>query len=90
MKKVRTFGIEWICANEINRRIQDLTSEKLEIVNRLFVQKEDHVQEKIITESLAKQYYMNGCKHLMIKKSTIVTPSAWDYLRDNKINVVIT
>ena len=95
-EQVIAFGIEWINANEINHRLLDVRIEKLEKINKskmlegTYMPKEDDVHEKIITESIAKQYKEKGLKRLRMNENTIVTPLAQDYLRDHKINMITT
>jgi ethanolamine utilization protein len=88
-EQLKTFGIKWIYANEIVEKI-----ENPEALREAFIEEkkiEEYVVEvKIITESIAKQYHKNGCQRLMIKKHTIVTPLARDYLRDKRIIMITT
>ncbi|VDN48395.1 conserved protein of unknown function [Petrocella atlantisensis] len=95
-EQVETFGIEWINANEIGRRLQDVRInllEKAEALKKLegtHMSQNEHVRERIITESLAKQYQKQGYERLLINKNTIITPLAKDYLRDHKIKMITT
>ena len=84
-EQLKTFGIEWIYANEIVEKI-----EKSEVSKEVQMTEEQVVQVKIITESIAKQYHIKGCHRLVINKHTIVTPLARDYLRDKKIMMITT
>lgn len=84
-EQLKTFGIEWIYANEIVERI-----ENTEAIDEEKMTEEYVVQVKIITESIAKQYHIKGCHRLVINKHTIVTPLARDYLRDKKIMMITT
>ncbi len=84
-EQLKAFGIEWIDANEIVEKIENSEAIDEEKMTEQYV-----VQVKIITESLAKQYQEKGCKRLLINKNTIVTPLAWDYLRDKKIKMITT
>ena len=84
-EQLKAFGIEWIYTNEILGKI-----EKSETAKEVYMAEEYVIQVKIITESLAKQYHKKGCQQFLIKKNTIVTPLARDYIRDNKINMITT
>lgn len=98
-EQLTAFGIEWIYANEIDRRLQETkltyvenaeTIQKPETSKEVCRTTEYVVHVKTITESLAKEYHKKGCERLLIKKHTIVTPLARDYLRGNKINMITT
>jgi len=92
-EQLETFGIKWVYAGEIIGKIERSEAIKeasKEASKKAQMTEEYIVQVKIITESLAKQYQEEGCKHLLIKKNTLVTPLARDYLRDHKINMITT
>jgi len=88
-EQLKTFGIEWIYTNEIVEKMKRSEISK-ELFKEAQITEEHVVQVKIITESIAKQYHIKGCKHLLVKKQTIVTPLARDYLRDKKISIITT
>jgi len=44
-------------------------------------------KRELITEKIVKQWIENGIKRIILKKMTIITPLAWELIKEKNIEV---
>lgn len=92
-EKLQSFGIDFINKEEARKLFcqeEMKESQRTSQIMKDIVQEESHqyiVREKIITEAFIKSLYQKGYRDIVIRKDTLVTPLAKDYIRNKDIGI---
>lgn len=86
-EKLCGFGIEIMARECISMIIENLGSkDKFESKDSI---KKLTIDKKVITEKDIYDIYNNGCKTIYLSKESIITPLAKDFIKLNRIHVII-
>lgn len=91
-EKLETFGVNFINKEEINKMAKTKDLQKKVITESVNEGKKEHgylVKNRIITEGIIRNIYQKGHMTIMIKKNSIITPLAQDYIRSQGMDVLV-
>lgn len=89
-EKLKCFGINFINKLEIKRLIKDNDLGVQIAPQKAIEERKGYIVEgKIITENTIRNIYQKGHMAIVIKKNSIITPLAKDYIRTNGIDILV-
>lgn len=81
-KKLLSFGVEIVKCSQIKNSLNNIYEE-----NNPSYDKDVYLDKKVVTQSDIERFYDNGHRKIYIKKDSLITPLAKDYVNMNHLEL---
>lgn len=81
-QKLLSFGIEIVKCSQIKESLNDIYEE-----NKFACEEHGYLVKKVVTQSDIERLYHNGHRKICIKKDSLITPLAKDYINMNHLEL---